>query len=149
MNLKPHQTIPRFTSRYLRVVAFITIALGIVLLLQPNSIARLFFNANTDSVGFFVRMLGSTLIGYGVLCFLAVKSNTRDAYKVAVWANLSTLLIATVISLSYSGKYTGYEWLVIGQHLIFTAGFLYCANELSDQYIHKRIRRFIEKYSSK
>ena len=26
---------------------------------------------------------------------------------------------------------TGYGWLVIGQHLIFTSGFLYCAWELS------------------
>lgn len=121
----------RFTFYYLWSIAFITTLLGLVLVLLPNIIGHLFFDNGDSSTNFFVRMLGSTLIGYGVLCFLSAKSKKVEVYKIAVWANLSTLITASIISITYKDIYTGYGWVVIGQHLIFTTGFLYCAWELN------------------
>lgn len=121
----------KFTYYYLASIAFVTALLGVVLIVLPGLVEKLFFDNGDSSVNFFVRMLGSTLVGYGALCFLAVRSEKIEAYKVAVWANLSTLLIATVVSLAYYNIYTGYGWLVICQHLVFTCGFLYCAWDLS------------------
>lgn len=131
MNSLPDKSKVKFTYRYLSIVSLITALLGLFLLFFPSIIVDLFFNNSDSPINFFVRMLGSTLVGYGTLCFLAIRSKSIEVYKVAVWSNLSTLIVATVVSFIYLNDYAGYWWLVIGQHLIFTGGFLCCAWELS------------------
>ncbi len=121
---------PRFTYSYLWATAGITAALGVFLVVFPAWIGRLFFGVSSHEVEFFVRMLGSTLFGYGSLNALAARDGSRRVCYTAVWANLATLLTACVISIAYVPHFTGYAWLVIGQHIIFAAGFIYCAWEL-------------------
>lgn len=131
MTRAPTKNLHIFTYYYLTSIACITALLGIFLIVLPGVIGQLFFDNNDSSINFFVRMLGSTLVGYGALCILAVRSKNVHVYKAAVWANLTTLLTATIISVAYSNIYTSYGWLVILQHVIFTCGFLYCAWELN------------------
>jgi hypothetical protein len=125
-----NEVIPRFTQRYIFLISCITSVLGILLIIFPGIIGKLLFNDFESSLNFFIRMLGSTLFGYGVLCFLTFKSKSIVGFKIAVWSNLSTLFIATLLSILYIDTYTGYNWLVIGQHVLFTMGFVYCAWQL-------------------
>lgn len=60
-----HKKTPQFTLLYLELVASITLLLGTILIIGPGFISNLFFDTTSNSVDFFVRMLGSTLIGYG------------------------------------------------------------------------------------
>lgn len=123
---------PGFTLTYLWLIAFITVGLGVGLLLLPAWVAGLFFGSpGSDQVTFFARMVGSTLIGYGALNALAAQDGTRSVCKTAVWSNLVTLLIASVVTLTYQSVFEGFGWLIISQHILFAVGFIYCAQQIA------------------
>ncbi len=129
--------IPRFTRLYLWAIACITLCLSMFLILTPSLITSLFFDINRESTSFFVRMLGSALLGYGVLNLMAARSATHRTCRVAVWANLSTLLIASIISIIYLESAIRFGWLIITQHLVFASGFCICAWQLRDTQTHE------------
>jgi hypothetical protein len=116
-----------FVQLYLLLISVITGVLGFVVLLRPEFIVGLFFTRPlTDSL-FFARMLGSTLIGYAVVNFLAGRTTMRPIHEVAVWGNMATLLLASIISVFNQPHFDKHATLIIGQHLAFLAGFSYCA----------------------
>lgn len=120
-----------FTIHYLRLIAFITISLGVTMIILPIWIADLFFHApGGDNIGFFVRMVGSTLIGYASLNLIATIDGTERLCRAAVWSNLVTLVIASIISIKYVNTFDEFGWLIISQHIFFVIGFLYCARQL-------------------
>lgn len=122
--------IPVFIVGYLRVIAFITFGLGLGMVFWPQAMVDLFFASSMSNSEFFVRMLGSTLIGYASLNALASYRAVRHSVDVAIWANLITLLIASLISINYADLFDNLAWLMISQHLAFATGFVICAYKL-------------------
>ncbi len=84
-------------------------------------------------LNFFVRMLGSTLVGYASLNALASYRPVRHSVDVAIWANLITLLLASLISITYVDLFDNLAWLMISQHLVFAAGFFVCVYKLKNK----------------
>lgn len=123
--------IPQFVTVYLRIIAVITFGLGICLIFWPKAIIGIFFSQDLSSSEFFVRMLGSTLVGYATLNVMAARDGSSSVSKLAVWSNLVTLLIASVVTLAYKDNFDNFGWLIIAQHILFATGFLYLARELS------------------
>ncbi len=121
------KTEPQFVISYLRVIALVTLGLGLVLLVVPNRLLGIFFSTYYAGTDFFVRMLGSTLVGYAGLNAVAAYKANIESLQTAVWGNLITLTIATIVSVSYIHSFDNYAWLMIGQHVLFVAGFGYCA----------------------
>lgn len=121
---------PSFTKVYLGLIAVITSGLGLGLLVLPLWVAGLFFISPGVDTSFFAQMVGSTLIGYAALNALAVYDASKRVCEVAVWSNLVTLSIASIITFTYRNSFDGFGLLVIGQHIVFTIGFIYCAWQL-------------------
>lgn len=119
----------RFIQNYLRVIAAITLILGLGLLLFAPTVIKVFFNSyNSDlPTEFFARITGCTLIGYSALNYLASVTTSKEIDRIAVWGNLSTLLVAAVVTILYWNKFDSYGWLIVTQHVFFAAGFIYCA----------------------
>ncbi len=114
---------PAFATNYLRVTAAVTALLGISLLFQPDVILQWFIPGATGD--FFVRFIGSALLGYSTLNWLASGSNDLKTYRIALDANLVTLSTATTLSIVgvASGTIENLGWLLIVQHVVFTACF--------------------------
>jgi tetrahydromethanopterin S-methyltransferase subunit C len=108
---------------YLRVTAFVTLGIGVILLCFPGVILHLFIPGSNE--GFFIRFIGSALIGYSTLNFLASNANHIKIYKIALDANLVTLCIATILSIVgvMSGAIATYGWLLVLEHSVFTGLF--------------------------
>lgn len=118
-----HRQSPTFAISYLRVTALVTAFIGVSLLLRPDIILQWFIPGATGD--FFVRFIGSALLGYSTLNWLASNSNDIKTYLIALDANLVTLSIATVLSVVgvASGTVEQYGWLLIGEHVVFTVFF--------------------------
>lgn len=120
----------QFTRYYLRAVGVITLGLGFTLLFFPAFVGSMLFS-QVDVPGlFFVSITGSTLIGYSVLNMLASLHKNHGLAELAVWGNLATLLVATIITLVYYGRFDSFGWLVLAQHTVFAGGFIVCARKL-------------------
>ncbi len=116
---------PTFATNYLRVTAAVTALIGVSLLLRPDLILQWFIPDATG--GFFVRFIGSALLGYSTLNWLASNSRDMKTYRIALDANLVTLSIATVLSIIgvASGAVERLGWLLIGEHVAFTVLFVW------------------------
>jgi hypothetical protein len=114
---------PAFATNYLRVTAVVTALIGVSLLFQPDVILQRFIPGATGD--FFVRFIGSALLGYSTLNWLASGSNDLKTYRIALDANLVTLSIATILSIAgvASGTIENLGWLLIAEHMVFTAFF--------------------------
>ena len=119
-----------FISYYLRAIGAITLFLGLSLLFLPGFVGSLLFEEVNSAVKFFVSITGSTLIGYSVLNILAGARKNHHLQELAVWGNLSTLLIATLVTIIYYGRFDSLGWLVLGEHIVFATGFIICAVKL-------------------
>jgi len=120
----------KFIQNYLFLISIITFLLGGFLVAAPALAISIFFNDQTVYTQFFVRITGSTLVGYSALNNLASRSDLKEIIKIAVYGNLSTLLVATVITLFYFARFDSFGWLIVGQHLFFAFGFLICLHKL-------------------
>jgi hypothetical protein len=119
-----------FIQSYLKLIGFITAFLGITLLFWPSQISSLFFDNVGVSTEFFCRITGSTLIGYSVLNLLASHDKNRHLLEFAVWGNLATLSVASLVTLLYFSRFDSNGWLIILQHGFFGGGFVVCALKL-------------------
>lgn len=115
-----------FVRTYLLVTAAATFAIGVILLFWPEQILQWFIPGATGD--FFVRFIGSALVGYSVLNTLAAETKDYYAQEIALIANLVTLSIATCLSIYgvVSGQITSMTGLLIGEHIVFTVGFAIC-----------------------
>lgn len=115
-----------FVRTYLLITAGATFAIGVILLFWPEQILQWFIPGATGD--FFVRFIGSALVGYSVLNTLAAETKNYYAQEIALWANFVTLSIATILSIYgvASGQITAMASLLIGQHIVFTTGFATC-----------------------
>lgn len=115
-----------FVRSYLLLTGVVTAGIGLVLLFWPEQILQWFIPGATGD--FFVRFIGSALMGYAALNFLTAQTKDRVAQKIALWANLVTLVIATGLSLYgvASNMITQRGWLIITEHVVFVAGFALC-----------------------
>ena len=114
-----------FAKYYLQLTAVITALLGVALTGRPDIILQWFIpSADGD---FFIRFIGSALIGFSALNFLAAKSNDMKTYHIAIDANIVTLSIATILSIIgvISGVIENLGWLLIGEHLAFAMLFVW------------------------
>ena len=114
----------RFTIAYLQLIAGITAVIGLVLLLWPEWILKWFIPGATGV--FFVRFIGSALLGYATLNVLSSKVNNYDIRRIAIDANLVTLTVALILSVVgvVSGAITHDQLLLIGEHVVFVTGFV-------------------------
>lgn len=115
----------RFAINYLRGTAIITAGIGLVLLFWPQQILSLFIPSNGED--FFIRFIGSALLGYSTLNYLSSRSTQRRIHEIAMEANIVTLAVATVISIVgvASQTITHFGGLLIAQHVIFLSFFLW------------------------
>ncbi len=118
-----HMQSPVFATNYLRVTGVVTALIGVSLLLRPDIILQWFIPGATGD--FFVRFIGSALLGYSTLNWLASASNDLKTYRIALDANLVTLSIATILSIVgvASGTIENLGWLLIAEHVVFMACF--------------------------
>ena len=123
----------KFATYYLRLTAAITALLGIILITRPDIILQ-WFIPSTDG-DFFIRFIGSALLGYSTLNFLASSSNDMTTYRIALDANLVALSIATILSLIgvVIGVVENLGWLLVGEHLAFAVLFLWVRMTLNRQ----------------
>ncbi len=114
-----------FAINYLRITALVTAFIGLGLLLWPDRTIQWFIAGGENS--FFVRFIGSALLGYSTLNWLASKSRDFKTYRIAVDANLVTLNIATILSIIgvASGAIGQLGWLLILEHALFTLLFVW------------------------
>jgi hypothetical protein len=114
-----------FAQKYLEVTAGITLFIGGFVLFNPSLILDWFIPGANNA--FFVRFIGSTLIGYAVLNHRAARQKSREARELAIVSNIATLFIATVISIVgvLNGSITSYQWLIVSEHLVFLGGFIF------------------------
>ncbi|HEX5797406.1 MAG TPA: hypothetical protein VFX86_03365 [Candidatus Saccharimonadales bacterium] len=115
-----------FVQFYLRLIGCITFGLGLLLLFWTDWAGELLFNRVSLPAEFFIRITGSTLIGYSVLNMLASLHRNRHLQEFAVWGNLSTLMIASIITIGYYNRFDSLGWLLVTQHVFFGAGFIVC-----------------------
>lgn len=125
-----HDHIP-FVRKYLIVTAAITATIGIIMLFWPGQILTWFIPGATGD--FFVRFIGSALLGYAGLNVMAAETKDFTAQTITLWSNFITLSVATLLSIAgvIAGEITSFQWLIIGEHVLFVSGFAYC---LSVQY---------------
>lgn len=114
-----------FAVAYLQSTAAITFIIGIVLLFWPERILQWFIPEATGD--FFIRFIGSTLVGYSTLNYLASRSGNLRTCQIAIDANLVTLGVASLLSIIgvTSGTIRSYEWLIIAEHVFFFALFVW------------------------
>jgi len=112
-----------FAVTYLQITAVITASIGLVLLFWPEQILQWFIPGATGD--FFIRFIGSALLGFSTLNFLASKSGDIRVYQIALDANLVTLSVATALSIvgTINGSVQSYQWLLIGEHVMFVSLF--------------------------
>lgn len=115
-----------FVKNYLLITSFTTFVIGVLLLFWPERILQWFIPGASGD--FFVRFIGSALIGYAALNFMTAQSKNAEAQRLALWSNLITLSIATILSIYgvISGQIQAMQALLIIEHVIFTAGFAAC-----------------------
>lgn len=124
--MSPKQKRIEFIHYYLIATAGITASIGLILLFWPEQILQWFIPGATGD--FFIRFIGSALFGYATLNMLAADAKQRDVQRIAVIANLTTLVIALGLSIYGVAAHfiTHLGWLLIGEHLLFVAGFGLC-----------------------
>lgn len=118
---------------YLRAIGIITTLLGLSLLLFPSIVIGIFFNQINSQTEFFAGIAGSTLIGYSVINILASRTKDIEIQRLAVFGNLATLTIASLICLFYYDSFDSYGWLIVGEHIFFAGGFIVCAHKLKNR----------------
>ena len=107
-------------------VAFFAAMLGIILIFYPTLIVTLFLNTPLTTSGtFFIRFIGTTLFGFGLLNARAATSNI-DSMKIACEVNIASLAPALVISIygAYSHIIVSHQLLFIGEHLVLLGSFV-------------------------
>ncbi|HYF96617.1 MAG TPA: hypothetical protein VD947_01105 [Patescibacteria group bacterium] len=100
---------------------------------------HIFFSDINQSTEFFAQITGSTLIGYSTLNILASSHKEKALQNIAVWGNLMTLSIASLVTIVYYSKFDHNGWLIIAQHVLFGLGFAVCAIKIKwggKWYIH-------------
>lgn len=114
-----------FSQRYLEFTALVTLGVGLVLLFWPGRILEWFIPGATGD--FFVRFIGSALVGYASLNHFAAREHERSARRLAIMSNIITLSIATLLSIAgvLSGSIVTNHALIIGEHVLFLSGFIY------------------------
>lgn len=97
-----------------------------VLLFAPGYVNSLFFAEDANSTKFFIRILGSTLLGYALINGLIAYKDKKDIYMVVAIGNLLTLSVASLITVAGMSIYSSNALLLPVQHVIFSAGFIVC-----------------------
>jgi hypothetical protein len=111
---------------FLRLTAFITVIIGLTLLIFPAFIENFFINSPSHGGDIFIRFLGSTLFGYACLNWFSARLNEKPATRVVLAGNFSTLSIAFFVSLigQINGTFKSTGILIVLLHLFFASGFL-------------------------
>ena len=87
------------------------------------------------TVIFFIRFIGSALLVFSALNFLASRSNDLKTYRIAIDANLVALGVATILSIIgvISGTIENLGWLLVSEHLAFAGLFAWVRLTLGRQ----------------
>jgi hypothetical protein len=117
---------------FLRLAACVTGVIGLTLLLFPAFIENFFVNAPSHGGDIFIRFLGSALIGYTYLNWYTSKLERLVDMRATLVGNLSTLLVAFVISLVavLTGPLNSKGWLIVLLHGVFAVSFAWYLYEL-------------------
>lgn len=115
-----------YICNYLLFTAAATAGIGVILLFWPESILQWFIPGATGH--FFIRFIGSALMGYAALNVMAALARDAETQRIALWSNLVTLSIATVLSIYgvASNQIQSMASLIIVEHILFTVGFATC-----------------------
>lgn len=114
---------------FLRITALVTLAIGITLIVFPMTVETLFVTNSSPSSDVFIQFLGSSLIGYAYLNWYTAKLSHLEIMVATLIGNLSTLVIATLLSLIalQSGALNQNGFLILLLHVTFALGFGYFA----------------------
>ena len=122
-SLSANQTV----SLVLRLAAVATFGIGLVTLLAPSEVIRIFDGYDPTNYHF-VRFIGTALIGFSVTNWLYSSFHSKEVVLPAIYGNLTSLVLAVlvdVIGLAI-GVLAPAAWLILLLHAAFTAAFTYC-----------------------
>lgn len=118
-------------SSVLKLAALFTFFIGIVTLIAPGEIVRIFDGYDAPN-NHFVRFIGTALIGFAVADWMYSQMVDVQNALPAIFGNLTSLVLAMGIDLVgiFTGKLTNYAWLLFVMHTAFALAFLYCVMQL-------------------
>lgn len=116
----------KWIRRYFVAVALFAGLLGLCLILSPESIVHLFVETTFGSTElFFIRFIGTTLLGLSLLNSFAARSNV-ETMKLACLINIVSLAPATTVSV-YGVMHqiiAVNRFLFIAEHMVLLCGFV-------------------------
>lgn len=111
----------------LKVAAITTLIIGFALLTFSSQLVQL-FDGGTQPSRHFAIYLGTALVGFAVTNWLYSRSHDLAAILPAIYGNLTSLAVATVIDIVslIISPVNKIVWPILFLHLIFTSAFTYC-----------------------
>ena len=110
------------------LAGFVTLFLGMVLLVAPTQVTNIFLDAPISESGlFFIRFAGTSLLGFSVLNFYAC-TKSLELLRLAAVVNIASLAPATIIAIWTYQQYSidKFRWLIVAEHVFFLSGFILC-----------------------
>lgn len=113
-------------STVLRLAASATLIIGLITLLAPEEIVRI-FDGYDPSNYHFVRFIGTALIGFAVMNWLYSLSSDMKAVLPAIYGNLTSLILAIIVDTFglAAGVLSHAAWWILSLHIVFTWAFAY------------------------
>lgn len=109
------------------VALIIEAIFGIGFLLVPAGMLGPFGVTLNDIATTFARLFGSALIGFTILLWFALKTDTPEFKNGAIYSMLTYYLVSTVLLVinQLAGLMNALGWSVVGIHLVFIVWFGY------------------------
>jgi hypothetical protein len=117
----------------LRLAAGATLVIGLITLLAPEEIIRIFDGYDPGNYHF-VRFIGTALIGFAVTNWLYSYFNEMKVVLPAIYGNVASLTLAIIVDVVglLAGVLASAAWLILLLHSVFLVAFVY-----SIRIIHK------------
>ncbi len=121
-------------GQVLKASALTTLAIGLALILFPHAVLE-WFDSSSSNNDHFAVYLGTALIGFSVTNWLYSRSQNLQFILPAIYGNITSLAIGSVIDLVglWSDKLNEALWSILLLHIGFLAAFIYCAAAIRSQ----------------
>lgn len=120
------ETTNRTVTFVLRFAALATFIIGLITLLAPEEVIRVFDGFDPSNYHF-VRFIGTALIGFAVTNWLYSSFGDVKVVIPAIYGNLTSLILAIIVDIIgiLVGVLSSMAWLILLLHFIFTIAFAY------------------------
>src|SRR5690349_12340001 len=114
-------------SVVLRTAAVATLLIGLITLIAPEEIIRIFDGYDPGNYHF-IRFIGTALIGFSVTNWLYSSFEDMRVVLPAIYGNITSLVLAVAVDAIglTAGVLTMASWWILLLHTVFLAAFTYC-----------------------